>query len=108
MSLKDMSSKDWEMLYGNWQKSGLSQRKFCESQGIEYKAFAYRREKASLAKRRADCAPPKESSASTPLPRFIPIEVSPVKPVKKSPLFSWIEIQLPHGICLRIPTHEVA
>jgi hypothetical protein len=26
MSLKDTSSEDWEMLYENWRKSGVSQR----------------------------------------------------------------------------------
>ena len=101
MSLKDLSPEAWEILYGNWKKSGLSQRKFCESQGIEYKSFAYRREKASLAKRRSESSRVLKCPEFTPMPKFIPVE-----PAQKSPVSSWIEIQLPHGILLRIPTHE--
>jgi len=103
MSLKDLPPEAWEALYDSWQKSGLSQRKFCERQKIEYKAFAYRREKASLAKRRAESRVILKSPEPTPIPKFIPIEL-----LQKSPVFSWIEVQLPHGILLRIPTHETA
>ena len=101
MSLKDMPPEAWEVLYENWKKSGLSQRKFCESQGIEYQSFAYRREKASLAKRRSDSSLALKCPEFTPIPKFIPVE-----PAKKSPVSCWVEIQLPHGILLRILTHE--
>jgi hypothetical protein len=103
MSLKDLPSEAWEALYENWRKSGLSQREFCGLQKIEYKAFAYRREKASLAKRRAESGRALKSPGPKVTPKFIPIEIA-----QKSLNYSWIEIQLPHGIILRIPAHEVA
>jgi hypothetical protein len=96
MSFKDMATEDWEVLYENWKKSGLNQRKFCEGQGIDYRDFAYRREKAAIAhRRRLSVEKPAVilPKVSTPVPAFLKLESSLSTP--KSTLSHWIEIQLP-------------
>jgi hypothetical protein len=93
MSLKDMDSEDWQAVYENWKKSGLSQRKFCELQRIEYQAFAYRREKASLARTRINSN--RVLPLRSPKPA-VTLEFLKVDPGNKSLVFSWFEVHLPH------------
>ncbi len=109
MNLKDISPESWEQLYENWKKSGLTQRKFCEGQGMDYRDFAYRREKAAIAHRRRLSAGQSEVASlkgSTPVPAFLKVDSS--TRVSESKFSAWIEIQLPHGIILKIPTHEIS
>ena len=96
------SQQDWLSIFKQWEQAGLSQKDFSKAQGLKYSQFYRARidflkqgvvqscRPAGLQKRLATA--------------FLPIGTSSA--AAKTP--SMIEIKLPHGILLRIPTDAAA
>jgi len=100
MKLKDIDEPTWARLYKEWKNSKITQKDFCEIKGFELKDFIYRREKSALIKKKSEA----EKSLSDA--RFLKLEqvpsgISATEVKTQAPNF--IELQLPHGIILRIP-----
>ena len=96
MRLKDIDEVAWAVLFAEWKSSKMTQKDFCKVKGLGFRDFIYRREKSFLNKKRA------EPKKSLPAPQFLKLESKPALEVRKSNP-SFIELQLPHGIILRIP-----
>lgn len=96
MRLKDIDEAAWSALFSEWKCSKMTQKDFCKVKGLGFRDFIYRREKSFLNKKRA------ERKKSLPSAGFIKLESKPPLEIKKSDP-SFIELQLPHGIILRIP-----
>lgn len=97
------TEEKWLSIFSRWEVSSLPQQEFCEAEGVSYSQFA--RKRAELLGRgliadRKTRPLPKQKTA----PMFVPVEVSGAS-ASKADCHSMIEIQLPHGIILRIPTH---
>jgi len=87
-----MSSTDkraqWQRHINAWRRSELSQKAYCESQGISLATFGYWRKRLSG---RAD---------NTPSQKFLAIGSAPVP--------SMVRVHLPGGIVLDVPTGSLA
>jgi len=81
---------DWRALNDGWEKSGLSQQKFCEGQGIKLSVFSYHRHRLINKK--------KLKSVS----RLAPITVRAAEYPEKGPL-ERIKILLSSGTQLSLP-----
>ena len=96
-------TQDWLSIFDKWGQSSLSQKFFCKEQGLSYSQFYHQRRdllSQGLVKNRRFERLKKKSIE----PSFIPVTLaSPMPKVLKT-----IEIQLPYGIVLRIPTDVAA
>lgn len=98
------SELNWSSLCKAWESSGLSQKQFCTENALSYGKFC---EQRSLLINRGEAKSQRSARLQSkqpvqPLmrPSFLPLEfgvTSPAAPQKQ------LEIQLPHGIILRIP-----
>ena len=94
------TESEWQSILQRWTTSSLSQHEFCKAEGITYSQFSKKR---ATIMSRAKGVNVDETQQPAPL-KFLPIEVPQVKVEAKSRVVSMIEIKLPHGIILRIPT----
>ena len=94
------TKQEWQSLFERWKTSPLPQHEFCKAEGITYGLFSKKR---AILNRKMN--QPAQSNLST-LP-FLPIE-APQYAAPKSLCPKMIEIQLPHGVVLRIPTDATA
>ncbi len=96
MNVENENASFWGTHFAAWQTSGLSQRAYCERQGLSYSAFGYWRSRVKGA------APP-------PPPAFVPVLVEPpgaeaegaaakggLAAARSGP-FASLEIRLSHG-----------
>ena len=98
--------RTWRRRVRDWRRSGLSVREFCDWQALSEPSFyAWRRELAQRNRERtARRALPKSASEGrTPAARFLPVQVVP-DAVLDSGAGSCLEVHLPTGVRLRIPT----
>lgn len=101
--------REWQQLSEDWEQSGLSQKEYCERKGISFSAFSQSRSqllKKGLAKRWDKHS---KSVANQEAMHFIPLHLptNAERPEQGgAPVESgnFIEINLPHGIVMRIPT----
>ena len=94
------TKQEWQSIFERWKTSPLSQHEFCKAEGVTYGLFSKKR-----AMLNSKMNQPTQSSLS-PL-RFLPIDAARyVGPKSLRP--KMIEIQLPHGVVLRIPTDAAA
>ncbi len=96
---------DWQCLSKEWERSGLSQKQFCEDRGISYIAFCYQRGELKKRERQKSPLHPSLAQAET-VGQFIPVSIETEEPkaVVKRPEVSptpEVEVQLPFGIVLR-------
>ena len=96
------TEEKWLSIFSRWEVSSLPQQEFCEAEGVSYSQFA--RKRAELLYRGLIRDRKTKPLCKQAAKMFVPIEVSEASPSKPS-CHSMIEIQLPHGIILRIPTH---
>jgi hypothetical protein len=75
---------EWRSLISKWEQSGKSQEEFCRAESLAISTFQNWRKKL------------KDSSGE----RFL--EVFPADSKKRSEVVSEIELELPHGIVLRV------
>ena len=106
MSEDTRNEEEWLEILGDWEGSYLSQPEYCKSKGIDLWNFMESRKKLMG----QDLKRSRKQRKSKPTPmRFIPVNLSagdaaPALPAVKEIEQAFIEIQLPHGIVLRIPT----
>jgi len=107
MDVKKLDEAAWDQLVFDWQKSRLTQKDFCEAKKIDFGAFTYRRQKSVIYKKTKTLEKIAAPIASKPsdllADRFIKILPEIQKQDSR-----FIELQLPHGIILRIPAHEIS
>lgn len=97
------AQQDWLSIFNQWKQSGLSQKNFCKAQGLKYSQF-YRARIDFLKQGVIQSCRPAE--LQKPLATgFLPISLTSSVAAKTPGM---IEIQLPHGIVLRIPTDATA
>ena len=104
MSVKEESQWDWLAISREWEESDLSQKEYCKSKGISWSLFSQSRTKLMAKGLVKPCY--KQPKAKYPGGRmeFIPVSLSgAMSEAPNSGEKAWIEIQLPHGIVLRIP-----
>ncbi len=101
MLKREMDLSEWQKLSDDWEQSDLPQKEYCKRKGISRSSFSQSRAKLvqqGLAKcyaKHAKTAEPQEA------PHFVPVNF-PEAAVTSS--LNFIEINLPHGIVMRIPT----
>jgi hypothetical protein len=94
---------EWLRLFAECESAGLAQEAFCQQNGISYWKFCQQR--SDLVKRgllkpmRPVTAKAKKAAKGVDSP-FLPIQIAKLR---QGELSRMIEIQLPHGIILRIP-----
>ena len=100
----------WLELNRQWETSGLTQRQFCDKKKLNFSKFTQWRtqlirEKACVA---GDTA---SKAANIEIHDFIPVHLPESKnienpfPDESESVGKYIDIQLPHGISMRIPVH---
>lgn len=100
---------EWMKLSQDWEQSGLDQKKYCARKGIRLSTFSRSRTKLIL----EGLIKPRHKHSKLAINRedmhFVPVNL----PIENSSLqranssieaHHFIEIQLPHGIVMRIPT----
>lgn len=97
----------WREINEAWLKSGLPQKRFCQENNISYFKFVAMRSVLSARPGLPSKAQPEWLQENETLSQntFIPIKMSDQKQPLGHPR-PIIEVQLPYGIILRIPTHE--
>ena len=92
-----MTEQAWLAVIKDWEPSGLAQKVFCRERRISYSQFCVWRSKLierGLIKRQQAVKPTRAK------PAFIPVSLESSQVVNQR---GSIEVQLPHGIVLRIP-----
>jgi len=98
----------WAQLSSEWERSGLSQKAFCEKRGVSYTAFCYHR--SALRKRERLAA--QRSVRNEGGGQFIPVMVEVEEPSPQPSLSAdtasvspapaaEVEVELPFGVVLR-------
>ena len=109
MLKREADLSEWQRLSEEWEQSGLKQREYCKGKGISWRAFSQGRTELIMRGLAKPCYKRSKLVGNREALRFIPVNL----PGENSPpqLLSpascearFIEINLPHGIVLRIPT----
>jgi hypothetical protein len=94
MGIENERADFWRGHFAAWQRSGLSQRAYCEQHGLSYSAFGYWRGRAGDT----------SETSSQPPPAFVPALVAPPAPVPlvesapgPSGRIGSVEVRLAHG-----------
>ena len=105
----DEDLSDWLELSQDWEQSGLSQQEYCKSKGLSHSTFAQSRSKLMMKGLTKPCYKRSKCGKSPQAMRFLAVHIptesiSPrlVNTPEEDPRF--IEVKLPHGIVIRIPT----
>ena len=96
---------DWQRLSKEWERSGLSQKQFCEERGVSYISFCYRRGELRKRERQKSRLYPVPTPSKT-VGQFIPVSVEIEEPktvVRKAAVSPTpeVEVHLPFGVVLR-------
>ena len=101
------TESEWLGIFEKWEQSGLNQKAFCKLDGLKYSEF-YGMRMELLSKGLIHSRQPVGLQGSLKSERFVPLSISKdssasePKGVADS---SMMEVRLPNGIVLRIPTH---
>ena len=109
MLKRESDLSEWQQLSDDWEQSGLNQKEYCKRKGISRSSFSQSRSKLleqGLAKR---CDKHSKSVENLEEMRFVPVhlpmdEALPEQADAAVGSANFIEINLPHGIVMRIPT----
>jgi len=93
---------NWEEINKSWQESGLPQQAYCEKNKIDYACFCIWRSRQI---QQGNLSSMRYKKAKIKSLDFIPLNLKKTQPKEKS--HGFIEICLPHGIMMRIPTNDV-
>lgn len=109
MSVTEETSSDWLKISQEWEESGLSQVEYCKSRGISRSYFSLQRSKLIAQGLIKPYYKRPQAKGILPKMHFVPVTlpVEGTSPELLSPTSleaSFIEIKLPHGILMRIPT----
>lgn len=100
-----VNSNDWLAISQEWEASEVSQPEFCKRKNLSYAQFTGNRSKLIAAGLATPCHKQPIFQGTKPTMRFLPInlEAAPQQ-LESSAAPKFIEIELPHGIVMRIPT----
>lgn len=100
-----VNSNDWLAISQEWEASNLSQPEFCKRKNLSYVEFTEKRGKLIARGLVMPCHKRPKFEDTTQSMRFLPInlEAAPQQ-LESAAAPKFIEIQLPHGIVMRIPT----
>ena len=88
-------ASEWDEIFERYATSGVTQRAFCEREGLAYSSFSGQRAK------RAGNAP-RSKATVTVAPTFVPLELAAHKEPADEQQPSRITLELGRGISLRI------
>lgn len=100
----------WLTLNRQWETSGLTQRQFCTKKNLNFSRFTQWRTRL-IREKICVAGDPASKAAHKKVHDFIPVHLSEKPdiqnplPDKSTSMGEHIEIQLPHGIIMRIPVH---
>ncbi len=109
MLKREADLSEWQKLSDDWEQSGLNQKEYCKGKGISRSTFSQSRAKLMMKGLAKPYYKRSKSAVNREALRFIPVNL----PAENSPPqllspasceTSFIEINLPHGIVMRIPT----
>jgi len=86
---KSPANRDWPKIVSNWERSGLSQKAYCEQYHIKPHIFSYYRNKLRAAKKRDK--------------KLIPLKAMPMNANASSDYSSDYKLKLNNGAVLSIP-----
>ncbi len=99
MNIDDERLAFWRRHWAAWQSSGLSQRAYCQQQGVSFSAFGYWRSRV-------------KDRATSPAPVFVPVRVEALAreasgvTAKPTPIHATpgngVEIRLAHGRTIHV------
>ena len=93
--------RHWRMVLGDWRRSGLSVRAFCDGNGLSEPSFyAWRRR---LNQQGGMPAVQNDAQAAIPAARFLPVQVVADGPFNADSPASCLEVHLPSGVRLHVP-----
>jgi len=98
-----MDELDWHEIIKSWEASGQSQRAYCQSHGLNYNQFRNWRHKG-VKSGLFQSAASNIGKRSVEAPSFSEVEVVQQADSTVVSFEGVIEVKLPHGIILRIPT----
>jgi len=109
MLKREVSLSEWQQLSDDWEQSGLNQKEYCKRKGISRSTFSQSRSKLLEQGLSNHCDKHSKSVANREEIHFIPVHlpVNAVSSEQEAPSVvkaNFIEINLPHGIVMRIPT----
>ncbi len=99
------TDQEWLSIVKEWEQSSLTQQEYCEQAKVKYWKFCEKR--GQLIRRGLLNRSLPERRALLNRKAFLPIELPKVTQPKLA-MANMIEIQLPHGVVLRIPTDVAA
>lgn len=105
---------NWALLLEEWERSGLSQKKFCEQQGVSYFNFCKRRSRMQAQDRKHTKVHSVQAAQevgfipvtvemenSTPQPFRLSTQEGPNAPSAPGNASAEVEVELPFGVVLR-------
>lgn len=109
MLKRESDLSEWQKLSEEWEQSGLKQKEYCKGKGISWRAFSQVRTELIMKGLAKPCYKRSKLVENREALRFIPIhlpgENSPPQRLSAASCeANFIEINLPHGIVMRIPT----
>ena len=108
MLKREADVSEWQRLSEEWEQSGLKQEEYCKGKGINRRAFAQGRTELIMRGLARRCYRHQKPEMNREAMRFVPVnlptENTPSERVSPSCEVNYIEINLPHGIVMRIPT----
>ncbi|MCX7122886.1 MAG: hypothetical protein NTV32_04350 [Gammaproteobacteria bacterium] len=109
MIKREVDLSEWQKLSDDWEQSGLNQKEYCKGKGVSRSTFSQSRTKLMLKGLAKPYYKRSKPVVNREALRFVPVnlpaENSP--PQRLGPVScetNFIEINLPHGIVMRIPT----
>ena len=109
MLKRETDLSEWQKLSDDWEQSGLNQKEYCKGKGISRSTFSQSRTKLMMKGLAKPYYKRSKSAVNREGLRFVPVNLPAEnsQPQLLSPASceaSFIEINLPHGIVMRIPT----
>ncbi len=105
MPVTEATPSNWLKISQEWEESDLSQVEYCKSKGISRGYFIRQRTKLMAQGLIKPCYKQPKSKGKSRM-SFIPMSLplADVLPEPQKAESDFIEIQLPHGVVMRIPT----
>ena len=97
------TERRWRRLIKDWRRSGLSVREFCDWHALSEPSFySWRRELGKRDREGVSRRDSRQNGLATDTAQFLPVHVVE-EAVQDSAASRCVEVQLPCGVCLRVP-----
>jgi hypothetical protein len=108
MLKREADLSEWQRLSEEWEQSGLKQREYCKGKGISWRAFSQGRTELIMKGLAKPCYKRRKPEINQEAMGFVPVSFPMESVLSQESLGAckarFIEINLPHGIVMRIPT----